>query len=145
MCRCADKNAKGFTLAEAMVATVILGIAAAGVLMPFVAGTSVRIEGQRRTLAAKLAGDLMEQIIFKIARDEIVPPWDYSESQGQVTDVSGAIFSDPAYSNYSRQASCVEVHLAQESGDDEPLFIRATVQVYYNGREITSISRLIAK
>lgn len=147
MCRCADKNARGFTLAEAMVATVVLAIAAAGVLMPFVAGTSVRVEGQRRMLAAKLAGDLMEQIINTIKTDpnEIVTPWSYSETQGQVTDVTGAVFSDPVYSSYSREAACEYVYLAQESGDDEPLFIRATVKVYYNGRETASISRLISK
>lgn len=145
MCRCADKNAKGFTLAEAMVATVILAIAAAGVLMPFVAGTSVRVEGQRRMLAAKLAGDLMEQII-NTNFDDIVTAWDgFSEAQGQVTDVTGAVFSDSAYSSYSREAACEYVYLAQESGSDESLFIRATVKVYYNDRETASISRLISK
>jgi prepilin-type N-terminal cleavage/methylation domain-containing protein len=141
------KKAKGFTLAEAMIATVVLAIAAAGVLMPFVAGSSVRVEGQRRTLAAKLAGDLMEQIIYTVKTDpnEIVIPWSYSETQGQVTGVTGEVFSDPAYSHYSREALCEDVWLAQESGDDEPLFIRITVKVYYNGRETVSISRLISK
>jgi prepilin-type N-terminal cleavage/methylation domain-containing protein len=153
MCRCADKNAKGFTLAEAMVATVVLAIAAAGVLMPFVAGTSVRVEGQRRMLAAKLAGDLMEQIINTIKTDpnEIVTPWSYSETQGQVTDATEAVFSDPAYSSYSREAACVEVYVNQEEGyydpvgADAPIFLCATVKVYYNGRETASVSRLIAK
>ena len=57
------KNQKGFSLAEAMIATVVLGIAAAGVLLPFTSGATVRAEGMRRTLAAKLASDLMEEII----------------------------------------------------------------------------------
>jgi len=57
------KHRNGFTLAEAMIATVVLGIAAAGVLLPYTVGAAVRAEGTRRTLAAKLAGDLMEEIV----------------------------------------------------------------------------------
>jgi prepilin-type N-terminal cleavage/methylation domain-containing protein len=57
------KNKAGFTLAEAMIATVVLGIAAAGVLLPFVDGAASRAEGMRRTLAANLAAGLMERII----------------------------------------------------------------------------------
>ena len=44
-------------------ATVVLGIAAAGVLLPFVSGAAVQAEGAHRTLAAKLASDLMEEFI----------------------------------------------------------------------------------
>ena len=51
------KNRKGFSLAEAMMATVVLSIAAAGVLLPFTSGARVRAEGMRRTLGAKLASD----------------------------------------------------------------------------------------
>ncbi|MHC5062266.1 MAG: type IV pilus modification PilV family protein, partial [Planctomycetota bacterium] len=54
-------NRKGFTLAEAMIAMVLLAFAASAVSMPFVAGAAVRQEGARRTLAAKLANDRLEQ------------------------------------------------------------------------------------
>lgn len=40
------RSCRGFTLAEAMMATVVLGFAAAGVLVPFVSGASVRAEGR---------------------------------------------------------------------------------------------------
>ncbi len=135
---------KGFTLAEAMLATVILGIAAAGVLMPFVAGTSMRNEGQRRTLAAKLAADLMEQVIAE-DYDDVISNFNYSEAQGQIKDVTGAIFSDEAYANFSREVSSNKVHLSVESGSDSPVFILATVKVYYSGTEIVSVNRLISK
>jgi type II secretory pathway pseudopilin PulG len=144
------KKAGGFTLAEAMVATVVLGIAAAGVLMPFVAGARTRAEGQRRTLAAKLAADLMERIV-STEPNQIVGTWNFSESQGQVKDMTGAIFSDPAYANYSRTADCNEVYVSQEEGysdpvgADDPIFIWAKVKVYYKGAELASVSRLIAK
>ncbi len=145
MKRILGKTAGGFTLAEAMLATVVLAIAAAGVLMPFVAGASVRAEGQRRTLAAKLGADLMERIV-NTDPNEIVTTWDgYNEDQGDVTDMTGAIFSDPVYAQYSRDANCVDVYVGSESGDDTPIFIRATVNVYYHGKQIGSVSRLIAQ
>lgn len=136
---------KGFTLAEAMLATVVLGIAAAGVLLPFMAGTSLRAEGRHKTLAAKLAADLIEQIV-STDPNQIIAAWDgFNEDPGQVTAAAGNVFTDSAYSLFGRNASCSEVWLAQESDNDEPVFIRATVKVYYNGRETASISRLIAK
>ena len=39
---------RGFTLAEAMLATVVLGIAAAGILLPFTSGATVQAEGMRQ-------------------------------------------------------------------------------------------------
>jgi len=145
------KKARGFTLAEAMIATVVLGIAAAGVLMPFVAGARARAEGQHRTMGAKLAGDLMERIIATDFDDIVGAYGSYSEEQGQVKDMTGAVFTDPVYANYSRQAQCAEVYVSQEEGYDEPagaddpIFIWAKVKVYYLGAEIASISRLISK
>jgi prepilin-type N-terminal cleavage/methylation domain-containing protein len=136
---------KGFTLAEAMVAAVVLGIAAVSVLLPFTAGVSVRSEGVHRTLAAKLAADLMEEII-NTPFDQIVSNFDgYSESQGQVKDAAGVEFTDDIYAAFSRDASCEYVTLPQESGTGESKYIRATVRVYYDGAEIAIINRLITR
>jgi len=135
---------KGFTLAEAMIATVILGIAAAGVLMPFTSGLQVRAEGRHRTLAAKLAADLMEEII-NIPSGQIVDGYERVELQGQVKDATDAIFTDLNYANFSRDVSCVYVDVPQESGAAEANFIRVTVRVYYSGREIVSLRRLISR
>ncbi len=132
---------KGFTLAEAMIATVILGIAAAGVLMPFTSGLQVRAEGRRRTLAAKLASDLMEQII-NIPSGQIVDGYERVELQGQVEDATGAIFTDLNYANFSRDVSCEYVYFPQYSGTE---FILVTVKVDYSGREIVSLRRLISR
>lgn len=126
-------------------ATVVLGIAAAGLLLPFTSGATVRAEGMRRTLAAKLAGDLMEQII-NTPFDEIVDSFDgYTEPQGQVTDATGAIFTDANYANFSRNAACVYVYVPQESGTENARFIRITVRVFYRGKEMAIINRLISK
>jgi len=138
------KNRKGFTLAEAMIATVVLGIAAVGVLLPFTSGAAVQAEGTRSTLAAKLAGDLMEEII-KNPFDQIIVNYDgYTEAQGQVKDVTGVVFTDSNYTNFSRDAACEYVYVSQENGFGEPKFIRIIVRVYYSGKEIATITRLVS-
>ena len=110
------RNVQGFTLAEAMIAMVVLGIAAAGVLLPFSSGAVVRAEGLRSTLGSILASDLIEQII-NTPFDEIIEDYDdYFEAQGQVKDAAGFVFTDPAYANFSRNASCQYVYVPQESG-----------------------------
>ena len=132
-------NLKGFTLAEAMMATVVLGIAAAAVLLPFTSGAAVRAEGGRRTLAARLAGDLMEQFINTSFEELVADGGGYvDEPQGQIKDVNGALFSDPAYANFSRGAS-------YEYDAGQPFFIIITVWVKYNANEIVSLRRLISK
>jgi prepilin-type N-terminal cleavage/methylation domain-containing protein len=136
---------RGFTLTEAMIAVVVLSIAAAGVLLPFTSGTAVRAEGLRQTLAAKLAGDMMEQIV-KTPFGEIVSSYNgYAEPRGLIKDVGGVVFADPRYANFSRDVSCEYVYVPQESGTAEPKFIRAAVRVYYSGRQVVIINRLITK
>jgi prepilin-type N-terminal cleavage/methylation domain-containing protein len=138
------KNRKGFTLAEAMMATVVLGIAAAGVLLPFTNGASLRAEGKCRTLAARLADDLMEQIVTT-PFDQIIASYDgYAEPQGEIKDASGIVFTDSDYADFSRDVSCEYVYMPQESCDGEPIFIRIIVRVYYRGGEIITISRLVS-
>jgi len=126
-------------------AVVILAIAAAGLLLPFTSGARVLAEGIRRTLAAELASNLMERII-RTPFDQVVADFDgYVEPQGQVKDVNGNVLSDPAYSNFSREAHCQYVYVPQEGGITSPIFIRATVEVYYRGSKIAAVNRLITR
>jgi len=135
----------GFTLAEAMMATVVLGIAAAGVLLPFTSGAAVRAEGMRRTLGAKLASDLMEEIV-NTPFGQIVAGYDgYSEAQGQIKDAGGAVFTDSYYAKFSRDSMCDYVYVPQESGSGVSKYIRITVRVYYSGKEIATINRLVSE
>jgi len=139
-----SKKLKGFTLAEAMIATVLLGLAAAGLLMPFTSGMRVRNEGIRMTIAARLGADLTERIVAT-AFDEVIAQWDgYSEGQGQVKDSRGVVYSGAEYAKYSRQVSCEDVYVAQESGSFDPEFILVRVFVYYDSREMAVIDRLVA-
>lgn len=135
---------RGFTLAESVMALTVLGIAAAGVLLPFAGGARVRAEGNRRTLGVKLAGDLMEEIV-NTSFDQIVALYNYSEPQGQVRDADGQVFADSSYANFGRDVSCEYVYVPQESGAGDPGFIRATVRVSYSGMAMATVNRLVSK
>ena len=134
---------RGFTLAEATLAMVHIGIAAAGVLLPFASGASVQADGSHRTLGAVVANSLIEQVAAT-PFDSIVGTYNYTESQGQLKDASGAIMDGSIYANFSREVSCQYVHVAQQGAEVTPNFILATVQVYYRGKAIVSINRLIS-
>jgi len=157
---------RGFTLAEAMVAVMVLGIAAASVLLPFMSGAVVRAEGANRTLAARLASDLMEQILLlpfhdagggatvgpepgesdPTKYDSINDYHDYNEPQGQVKDATGAVFTDPRYANFSRDVICEYVYVPPQPPESDPAkceYIRITVRVSQSGRQMATIVRLV--
>ncbi|MDI6447772.1 type IV pilus modification PilV family protein [Anaerobaca lacustris] len=122
----------GFTLAEATLAMVLLGIAAAGVLLPFSGGAAAQAEGARRTLGAVLANDLIERIAGT-PFDLIVDTYDgWDEAEGQ----QGT--GDSQYAHFSREATCAW-------DPDQDFFILATVTVRYQGRPVATIQRLIGK
>lgn len=143
--RLSYKNNKGFSLAEAILATVVLSIAVTGVLLPFVSGATVRAEGVRRTLAVKLANDLLEEIV-KTQFDQIIAEYDgYSEAQGQVKDAGDVVFTDLNYAMFSRDVSCDYVYVLQQAGTTAPNLISVTVWVYYDSKPVVTINRLVAE
>jgi hypothetical protein len=100
------KNKKGFTLIEAMLAVVPFVLGTAGVLRPFAGGATVQADGRHRTLAAKLAGDLLEKIVSRPF--SLIVCFDgYTETLGQVKDSDDKIFITPAYAKFSRKLSSV--------------------------------------
>ena len=139
------RKQKGFTLAEAMIAMVVLGMAAASVLLPFSSGAAVQVEGMRRTMGANLASDLIEKIINTPFKDIISEYDGYSEAQGQIKDAEDKIFSDSNYANFSRNVTCKYVYVPQESGTLTPKYILVTVQVNYSDKPISTINRLISE
>jgi prepilin-type N-terminal cleavage/methylation domain-containing protein len=164
------KSKPGFTLTEAMMAVVVLGIAAASLLLPFISGAAVRAEGVNRTLAARLASDLMEQILRLPFHDpdggtslgpesgEAVPAGfdniddyhNYSEVQGQVKDINGAFFTDndSRYTNFSRNVICEYVYVPPQPDESDPAkceFIRVTVQVNHSGKQMATVVRLVSE
>ena len=132
-------NRKGFTLAEAMIAVVLLAFAASAVSMPFVAGAAVRKEGAQRTLAAKLAHDLMEEIVSTYF-DQIIEDYDGSyEHNGMVENINGEFFTDPVYADFRRIVSCTP---ATVSGVG---LLWVTVYIYRNNDFMLSLSTLVGE
>ena len=132
------RQQKGFTLAEALMAMVILSIAAIGIVQPFSAGAAVQVEGCQRSLAAKLSSDLLEEII-NTEYDEIVTEWTgYSEEEGEVKDSLGNVFTDTSYADYSR-----DVTLQQTAALSNIEHQWVTVAVYRNGIEMAELSSLV--
>ena len=134
----------GFTLIEAMLAMVLLGMAAAGVLLPFAGGATAQADGSHRTLAAMLANDQIERIV-STPFAQLVARYNYTESKGQVKDASGTVFTDPMYANFSRQTTCQAVYVPQQSGSTAANFILATVQVCYQDQQLATVHRLISQ
>jgi len=99
-------------------AMVILGLAASGVLLPFVTAAQVQKEATCQVLAAVLASNLMEQI--------------YSTPFEQIDSDSA-----PVYRGFARSVSCQ----AQQMGDVEGRLV--TVNIAYQGRNIMQIQFLI--
>ncbi|MHC4440581.1 MAG: prepilin-type N-terminal cleavage/methylation domain-containing protein [Planctomycetota bacterium] len=158
-------NIYGFTLVEAMMAVMVLGIAAASVLLPFISGAAVRTEGVNRTLAARLASDLMEQILrlpFHDPNDEtsyslgpesgdfdnIDDYHGYTELQGQVKDANEVVFDDSNYAMFSRNVTCEYVYVPPQPAESDPEkceFIRVIVQVSHNGKQMATVVRLVSE
>lgn len=118
-------------------AMVLLGAAAAGVLLPFAHGATVQADGFHRTLGAILANELIERVVAA-PFDQIVTNYNYSESEGQLQDASGSTLTDSMYAKFSRKVECV-----QDSGQD--FFILAKVRVAYQGQEVAAINRLVSE
>jgi prepilin-type N-terminal cleavage/methylation domain-containing protein len=139
-----EKN-YGFTLIEAMIAMVLLSIAAAGLLLPFNVSASVQQEGAERTLAARLTGDLIEQIQNTDFAQIVSTYGNYIENSGSVKDAQGVVFTGPLYARFSRKAKCEYIYTAQQDGLDTPNFIRIKVQVFYNGSKMSDVTTLKSK
>jgi len=139
------RSIQAFTLAEAMISVVILSIASCGLLLPFTSGMSVRAEGGRRTMTAKLCGDIIETIVSSDF-DNIVPTYDgYSEAAGELLSASGEVLTGEMYGGLSRQVSCDYVYVPQEKSVGDSNFILITATVSYNGREVASVNRLVSR
>ena len=135
----------GFTLAEVLLATVLLTTGVAGILLPFAGGAAQQVEGINRTTAAILADDML-QIVSMTDYDDIISTYDgYAESQGQIKDATGAVRTDTGYSRFSRTVQCESVYLSQQSLLGSQTFILVTVTVSYNDDAVITLKKLIAK
>ncbi len=133
---------RGFTLMEAMLASVILVVAAAAILVSFTAGATSGIYSERLGLAYNLASNLMEEI-FASDYDKIIVNYDgYMESVGAIKNANGDVIESPEYANFSRSVACREIYLEDQDALSLPPVILVDVTVAYNGRELVELKGL---
>ena len=145
-----QNNRRGYTLIEAMAAIMVLAVATGGILLPFSSAASCHVEGSRRTIAAKLAADLLEEITVSLENasdadyEDTINAWDsFSESEGNVTKAwRNGTYSGEVYKYFSRQADCLEASLG--SGRNVTVLgAWVTVTVRYEGREMATLKTLV--
>jgi len=131
------KIAKGFTLAESMIAMTILAVATAGVILPFSGGSAIHSDSAKRTIAVRLASDMLEEI-NNSDFDDIIANYDgHFQWPGTITDATGAVITNPDAANLSRTVFCNPATVA-----GVPL-IWATVYIHEGGYELLRLNMLI--
>ncbi len=160
----------GFTLIEALMASVILAIAVAAALMPFTCGARSQDVESRQTLAVSLAQDLMEEILLKPFEepgdgDQLPEPESrfgpdagealrssysaiddyhgYTELSGQIIDPAGQVITDAAATGLSRHVTVSYVYVTGQDVTDSPSFMRVVVEIRYNGEPMVTLTRLV--
>ena len=164
-CRGYSTLGSGLTLTESLLATVILAITAAAVIMPFTAGARAEHVTRRRTVATSLAQEMMEEILSKPFEDpqgvSLPGPepgeadrgdFDntddyngYSEPAGNVTGLTGTPATDAGAAGLSRHVTAQYVYVNGQDTGNPPTFVRVTVEVRHLGRPIVTLGRLAYK
>ncbi len=137
---------------------VLLAFAASAVSMPFVAGANIRAEGARRTLAAKLAHDRLEQL-EQIANTDYNKLLEYEGYPWELfpgcllEDGAGGFLTGPVYSDFTRFSNVVPFRVSNGFLEQVPFadfadsdFSLVTVSVSYDeGLMYVRLSTLIGK
>ena len=147
----------GFTLIEALLASVVLAMVVGAVIMPFSTGAANTAQNARSTLAVHLAQDLMEEILAKPFSDPDGSEagetgrssWDdmddydgYSEATGAIAGFDGVTVNDPSAVALTRSATVESVYVAGQDQSEQPTFLRVTVDVRYHGEKVVTLSKL---
>src|SRR3954447_13041184 len=130
------QRSRGFTLIEAAMTTVIVGVGFMGMLQLLAAGTASNIQGIEHTTAINLAKNVREMSLkMKYAQLGALNGKTYNpviDSQGK------------AVSGYGGWAQVVSVHpvdpnrVTLEITDSTPVALCCSVSVTHNGRQVTS-------
>jgi len=156
---------RGFTLAEALLASVLLAASIFAVTVPFASAARNQQIEARRAMACGLAEALMEEILAHRFSDETedyafhvgpdpgessralfdnIDDYDgYGEKPGGIVNVAGEVIDDPAAFGLSRHVTAKYVYVTGQDKSQQPSFIRITVEVRYDGQPVVSLTRLV--
>jgi len=149
----------GFTLLEALLAAVILAMAITAITMPFTAAAQNEQIDARQTLAVNLAEEMMEEILSQPVDDpdgqsapgpekdeKSLSQFDNIDDYDGLVETGGfgdAVEDQAESAGLSRVVTVSYVRVAGQDTDDEPAFIRVSVEVSHNGSGIVRLTRLV--
>jgi prepilin-type N-terminal cleavage/methylation domain-containing protein len=152
------KRRRGLTLLECLVASAVLAMLGAAVIVPFSVGAQAAAQDARTTLAVALAQDMMEEILSHSFKDPNGteagesgrPTWDdmrdydqFFENEGNIYASDGTLVGDPMAAYLSRRASVQAVYVSGQNQSLPASFLCVTVYVYYHGDQLIKLTRLV--
>jgi len=155
--------AKGFTLIEALIATILVGFAIAALVAANGALTMANGAGTDQSTAEFLAEQIRELTAMMAVVDPVTKTATFGPEEASlvsyddVDDFDGAVFSPPIAANrttlaefagFSQRVTVQNVSLSnldQIVADHGSQFVRVTVQVFLNGRELCTASWIRAR
>ena len=159
------KLAGGFTLLEALFASVILAMTVAAIILPFTLGARNEKIDARKLLAVSLAQEMMEEILSRgfydddpnsalnagpdvgetdrIMFDNADDYDGYVETSGNIVDAGGGPILDGEMQGLSRLATVDYVYLSGQDTSESPTFACISVEVAYRGQTLVDLKRLI--
>ena len=153
----------GLTLIESLMAIGLLAVCITAITTPFTAAAQNEVEDARRTIAAGLAREMMEEILAVDFYDPDGPSlpgpesdetdrsnfdnfddYDgYTEADGAICGLDGTVMEDPASEGLSRSVTVDYVYVYGQSGAASPTFVRISVVVRQNGHDVANVVRLV--
>jgi len=154
---------KGFTLVEAMMALVVLGLAVAAILTPITAAVDQKDRAAKQMVAVLLAEQTIEECLSRTvwcSNDPIVLGHDagkttraayneksdyhnLNESASQLGTVYGSALAASTFPNLKRKTWMQTLYLSGEYTGYSPDFVMLTVRVYDGDEELVTLRRLI--
>ena len=156
----------GFTLVEALLATMVLAIVSASAALPFVAGVHQAQEAARLEQAVALGQALMEEILTRplldptgrgatpgpesgeSARnlfDNIDDFHGFSEQATGLRDYKNTAITDAALADYWRDATVQYVTFANQQTTDTNSYAKIIVRVWDGTANVVTVARIAAR
>lgn len=165
MKRSENKNKSGFTLIEALIATILIGVSIAALITSNISHTQANAHGMYTTTAEFLIEEIrvMTMPMAFVEPDEVPDTFGPDDGEDDVgdyddlDDFDGVTFSPPVdvngnslndFSEYSQIVTVESVNPADFTSavdDFDSSIIRMSVSIVMNGKEVGSTSWLITE